>query len=424
MKLLNYTSKYFLILLLPLITIWAVIFYYALLDEIYDSLDDGLENQKVLILKHLDAEDKLAQNQDFSRGNHIITRISKEEYQTFEDRYRDTLMYMQNEEDFEPVRFYESGFEKNGNYYKVKIVTSMVEEDDLIGNLATYLTILYLLMLLSIVLLNNFILRKTWQPFYSLMFQLKNFRIEKDTTLNIKKTNIEEFELLNTTMQRLTEKSRKSYLNQKHFIENASHELQTPLAISINKLELFSEDNSLTEAQTKDIGFVLDNLNRLTRLNKSLLLLSKIENQQFLEEEEVDFTKLTMDIIEDFDDLLQHKQISINWRAKQRLVHFMNKDLARVLLTNLIKNAIVHGKRNEQLSLEISSDSIVISNFSKSGELNSTDLFQRFKKLNSDNRSTGLGLAIAKAITQRYALQLLYNFSATHNFTITFPAPA
>ncbi|HET8829648.1 MAG TPA: histidine kinase dimerization/phospho-acceptor domain-containing protein, partial [Pelobium sp.] len=279
MKLLNYTSKYLLILLLPLITIWAVIFYYALLDEIYDSLDDGLENQKMLILQNPESIEGALANQNFRKGNHVITKIDQHEYSNFKESYRDTLMFMQNENDYEPVRVYESIFKDNGAYYKIKVITSMVEEDDLIENLATYLVILYFLMLISIVLLNNIILRKIWKPFHSLISQLKSFRIEKETTLKIKESDIEEFQLLNQTMEQLTEKSRKSYLNQKHFIENASHELQTPLAISINKLELFSEKNNLNEEQLKDIGFVLDNLGRLTRLNKSLLLLSKIENQ-------------------------------------------------------------------------------------------------------------------------------------------------
>lgn len=421
MKLLNYTSKYLFILLLPLITIWAVIFYYALLDEIYDSLDDGLENQKVLIVQRLHTDKTVPENLDFNRGNHTIKKISKKEYNKFDDNFKDTLMYMQNEEEFEPVRIYESTFKKNETYYKIKIITSMVEEDDLIKNLITYLVVLYLLMLISIVLLNNIVLRKIWKPFYSLISQLKNFRIENETSLNIKSSNIEEFELLNDTMKQLTEKSQKSYLNQKQFIENASHELQTPLAISINKLELFSEKNNLTEEQLEEIGGVLDNLGRLTRLNKSLLLLSKIENQQFVVEESVDFTILIESVCADFEDLLRHKQMTFTILAKEKLVYKMNKDLALILITNLIKNAIIHGAKNENINITVTSKEVVISNIGQAKALNHSDLFARFKKTNTDSRSTGLGLAIAKAITEKYRLQLKYSFDNIHNFSIQFP---
>ncbi|WP_017259023.1 sensor histidine kinase [Pedobacter arcticus] len=421
MKLLNYTSKYLLILLVPLITIWAVIFYYALLDEIYDSLDDGLENQKVMVLEHPELIESAFENQNFKKGNHVIEKIGEQEYHNFEESYRDSLMYMQNEKDYEPVRVFESTFKDSGAYYKIKIITSMVEEDDLIKNLATYLIILYLLILISIVSLNNFVLRKIWKPFYSLIDQLKSFRIENETTLKINKTDIDEFELLNQTMEQLTEKSRKSYLNQKHFIENASHELQTPLAISINKLELFSEKNDLTEEQLKDVGFVLDNLARLTRLNKSLLLLSKIENQQFVEVERVDFESLVNHIAQDFEDLLLHKGTTLNIVVKNELQYQMNKDLAIIMLTNLMKNAIVHGVKQGTINIVILGKQLILSNYGVNHALDDDKLFSRFEKMNTDSRSTGLGLAIAKAITQKYQLQLNYTYSTIHNFIVVFP---
>lgn len=408
--------------MLPLITIWAVLFYYAMLDEIYDSLDDGLENQKILILQHSESLEAAFSNQDFTKGNHLITKIDKKEYSKFEENYRDTSMYMLNEEDYEPVRIYESTFKEDGEYFKIKIITSMVEEDDLIKNLATYLIVLYLLMLISIIVLNNITLRKIWKPFNNLISQLKTYRIEKEVTLKIEKTNIEEFQLLNQTMEQLTEKSRTSYLNQKHFIENASHELQTPLAISINKLELFSEKNDLNDDQLKDIGFVLDNLGRLTRLNKSLLLLSKIENQQFLEEENVKFDELVDGIAVDFEDLLQHKGMKLNIEHKHSLAYKMNKDLAIILLTNLFKNSIVHGLKNQTIDVQISENELMVSNFGLPTELDSNNLFSRFKKMNTDAKSTGLGLAIAKAITQKYNLKLSYNYTHKHNFVIRFPS--
>lgn len=420
MKLLNYTSKYLLILLVPIITIWAVIFYYALLDEIYDSLDDGLENQKAMILERPELMGSAFENHNFKKGNHVITKIDKQEYHDFEESYRDSLMYMQNEKDYEPVRVYESTFKEDNAFYKIKIITSMVEEDDLIKNLATYLIILYLLMLISIILLNNIILRKIWKPFYHLIEQLKRFRIENEVALKVSETNIDEFGLLNQTMERLTEKSRQSYLNQKHFIENASHELQTPLAISINKLELFSEKNQLNEEQLKDIGFVLDNLARLTRLNKSLLLLSKIENQQFVAEESVNFVHLVHHISQDFEDLLQHKKMTLNVAVKSELIYKMNKDLAIILLTNLIKNAIIHGIKAGTITIEISDKLLMISNYGIVKPLDSNNLFSRFKKMNTDSRSTGLGLAIAKAITQKYQLKLSYTYNETHNFLLQF----
>ncbi|RKD13798.1 two-component sensor histidine kinase [Pelobium manganitolerans] len=421
MKLLNHTSKYLFILLLPLLTIWAVIFYYALLDEIYDSLDDGLENQKVLLLQDFAAGRPIETPERFDKQNHRITQISAEEFKEAEDDFRDSLMYMQNEQEFEPVRIYESAFRLGDKYYRLQIATSMVEEDDLIKSVIKYLIILYLLLLASIILLNNIVLRKVWKPFYSLIAQLKQFRIEKENAIQTHDSNVEEFQLLNATVAQLTHKSRESYINQKQFIENAAHELQTPLAISINKLELFSEKHPLSDDQLAEIGSVLDNLNRLTRLNKSLLLLSKIENKQFLELERVDFNELLQQLASDFEDLLQHKQIRFTVKSSAPLQYSLNAGLATILVTNLLKNAIVHGKKESEIQASISYNQITISNTGTAKALNTNDVFTRFKKQNPDSRSTGLGLAIAKAIADRYHLQLQYHFDGQHHFTLAFP---
>lgn len=420
MKLLNHTSKYLAILLVPLLTIWAFIFYYAMLDEIYDSLDDGLENQKVLLLQRLPTNPAILQHNDLDLWNHDITLISKNHYERFEDRYSDTLMYMLNEKDFEPVRVYETRLAYNNQYYKVKFITSMVEEDDLIQDLVLYLIVLYASLMITIVVLNNWMLKKIWRPFHSLMGQLRNFRIEKNHHIKTMDTTIEEFKLLNSSVTTLIDQSRARYLEQQHFIENASHELQTPLAISINKLELFLENTHLPEDDVKTMVSILDNLGRLTRLNKSLLLLSKIENRQFIDEEVIDFNRLTAKTIGDFEDLAAHKNIDLYFESVGNLNFQMNKDLAIILLTNLIKNAIVHGQKNTTVTIQIHQKTISIRNFGVLEALDRSVIFLRFKKLSNDNRSTGLGLAIAKAISEKYGIQLDYSFTEQHVFSLDF----
>lgn len=421
MKLLNHTTKYLSLLLLPLMTVWAIAFYYAMLDEIYDSLDDGLENQKILLIQRIQKDPTILQNSDFNGHAYAFRPISEQQFKQFKESYRDTLMYMYNEDDFEPVRIFESTLKHDTDFYKVKIITSMVEEDDLIADLVKYLIGLYVLLVISILLLNNIVLKKIWKPFYHSIAQLKNFKIEKENTITTTPSNIDEFELLNETITKLIKKSSDSYIEQKQFIENASHELQTPLAISINKLELFLENHDMDENQTKAIASVLDNLDRLTRLNKSLLLLSKIENKQFLEEELVDFTKLTADILDDFEDLLAHKTMPVNFENNAIPKLKMNKDLAIILLTNFIKNAIVHGQPNTEIHIRLESNLWSISNIGHPEALNQNILFTRFKNVGNNKKSSGLGLAINKAIATKYNLELSYHFNDQHTFFIHFP---
>ena len=420
MKLLNHTSKHLSLLLLPVIALWAVAFYYAMLDEAYDSLDDSLKNQKKLLLKRIQNDPSLLEHTDFTKNVYAFKPISKEAYDNFKESFHDTIMNLYNEEEFESVRIHESAIKHNNHFYQLKIIASTVEIDNLVRDLVKYLIGLYLLIVVSLLLLNNIILKKTWKPFYHSINQLKKFKIEKENKITTEATDIDEFQLLNDTISKLIKKSSNSYTEQKQFIENASHELQTPVANSIHKLELFIENNQLDEKQTKDLSSVLDNLDRLTRLNKSLLLLSKIENKQFIDEERVDFLKLTETIIHDFKDLLAHKGMSINFESNSAPKIKMNKDLAIILLTNFIKNAITHGHPNTEILISLDNNLWSITNVGAPEALNQNLLFTRFRKIGSNTKSTGLGLAINKAIANKYDLELSYNFNDLHTFLIHF----
>lgn len=421
MKLLNYTTSYFAAILLVLLGIWAVIFYLEMLDEIYDSLDDGLDNQKMLVINRAKNDPEIIQRLNFEDGSYTIRPISNKRAINFRDSYRDTLMYMQNEKDYEPVRLLETVFKKGDEFYKLKIITSMVEEDDLIEDLLFSLILLYVGLILSIVLLNNLILKKIWNPFYGLLQQLKNFRLEKDQKINTVSSNIEEFNLLNTRIEQMLEKSVSSYNSQKQFIENAAHELQTPLAISINKLELLVENEDLNNQQIELVASVLNNLEGLTRMNNSLLLLSKIENQQFPDEQEVVFNDLIEELRQDYEDFAGHKQIKINIESTSVLKYRMNRGLAKILLSNLLKNAIVHGQKQSNIEILISENNFTIRNSSNQGSLNPEKVFSRFQKNSGSKNSNGIGLAIAKTIAKKYNFQLKYFYTEKHNFQLNFP---
>ncbi|MDT0649357.1 HAMP domain-containing sensor histidine kinase [Autumnicola edwardsiae] len=420
MKLLNYTTKYFAGILFLLLTLWAVLFYFAMLDEIYDSMDDGLENQKILVIQRAAENPVVLAKNEFGDGYYTIKKVRARAAKNFKESYRDTLMYMQNEEDFEPVRLLETVFYQNGEYFKLKVITSMVEEDDLVEDLLFSLLWLYFGLIVTILILNNIVLKKIWNPFYKLIDQLKNFNIERSDKIAFEKTPIEEFHLLNKSIERLLQKSVDSYVGQKQFIENASHELQTPLAISINKLELLFEKTELEEEEITILASVLNNLERLTRFNKSLLLLSRIENQQFAVEEKILINEVIFHLKDEFKDLLQHKGMEIQVNVSQAIYIKMNRDLAVILFTNLLKNAIVHSDPNTNIEIEIGGNRVNISNLSSKKKLDKKHLFSRFYKLSDNKNSSGLGVAIAKAIADEYDFSISYNFDDRHQFIVEF----
>lgn len=419
MKLLNYTTGIFSGILFLLLSLWALLFYFEMLDEIYDSLDDGLENHKMQVIQRTQ-QDSLPLDKTTFEDGFQITKVTKADVFGFTDTYRDTLMYMQNEKDYEPARLLISVFEQNGDYYRLKVVTSMVEEDDLVKELFFSLLWLYFGLILSIILLNNMLHRKIWRPFYKLISRLGSFSLEKGTEIKTEPTKIMEFRLLNEQVEKLLNRSVETFNDQKQFIENTSHELQTPLAISINRLELLVEKNDLSETQILEIAGVLENLERLTRFNKSLLLLSKIENQQFPEAEVVNFNALVRQSATEFEDLAKHRSMHIEIQENVILEHRMNKDLALILVSNLLKNALLHGKKGTEVRVEFLQGRLQISNKGSEQALNPNTVFNRFNRATNNKKSNGLGLAISKAIADRFGLRLTYAFTGNHNFNLHF----
>jgi signal transduction histidine kinase len=284
-----------------------------MLDEVYDSIDDGLENHKMLIIQKARENSEVVHKTGFDESNYAIREISKDVAIHMRDIYRDTMLYMQSEEDFEPVRVLTSAFEINNRFYELKIIASMVEEDDLIEDLFFSLIWLYIILVIVILLVNNILLKRVWKPFYTILHQLKTYRLGKDQIPHQITSSVSEFRELNEAVIALLHRNLETFTNQKQFTENAAHELQTPLAIGINKLEFLLEKNDLNETQSEALGQIVQILERLTRLNKSLLLLSKIDNKQFFENEEVFVNGITKSLIESFGDLAEFKRVTINY---------------------------------------------------------------------------------------------------------------
>ena len=418
MKLLNYTSSYFSIILLIIIPIWAGLFYFAMLDEIYDSMDDGLGNQKLLIIRKADQQPDVLLKRKFDEGSYAIQPITYDQAKHHTDVYLDTLMYMQNENDFEPVRMLKTVFSHQNNFYSMKIITSMVEEDDLIFELFIALIWLYLGLMLSILVLNNLLLKKIWRPFNILIDQIGKFKLENPQPLQRSESKVDEFNTLHASVDKMMTTSVGTYQSQKEFIENASHELQTPVAMTLNKLELLAETGRLSKDQLNLISSALDNLTRLKRLNQSLLLLSRIDNRQFPETDQVNINQLTRRLLDDFQDLLEYRSLTCTFRENGTCVWTMHPDLASILISNLIKNAIVHNHQGGKLNILIEFNSFEIYNSGKDQPLDTTKIFNRFFKTEEKENSTGLGLAVVKAIANYSGISVNYSFNSGHLFKL------
>ncbi|MDD2635731.1 MAG: HAMP domain-containing sensor histidine kinase [Bacteroidales bacterium] len=421
MKLLNQSLLYLTLVFLVIIGIWSIIFYVNLKDEIRDSIDDGLDNNRLLILQKIKTDSTLLAQNKFGGNNFEIHPISKQKAHTFKEVYKDTLMYRLNEDDLEPVRILHSTFEHQNNYYEIKIISSLIEEDDLIEDSFWSIVWLFVILIASIIIVNNVVLRKIWNPFYVILERLKTYRLDKDDAPFEIETKTKEFIQLQEASNSLIKHSKEAYNSQKQFTENASHELQTPIAIITNKLELLLESQHLNKNDAKTIAEVINIADRLKKLNNTLLLLTKIENKQFFDEQTVCINENVKEIILNFQEIIDFKNINIVIEEIDNLYVKMDISLAEIILSNLIKNAIFHNIKAGKISIVIKKHEFTICNTGVMTAIDSKTIFNRFAKDQSKSLSTGLGLAVCKSVCKLYDSRISYSFSEKgHCFAVYF----
>lgn len=421
MKLLNKSLIYLSGSFLIIIAVWSIVFFIDLKDEIRDSIDDGLDNSRLLIIEKAGHDTSLLMQHEFGGNNFKIHSVSANDLKKQKTTYSDTLMYRLNEDELEPVRILHTVFVQDDRFYELSIISSMVEEDDLIEDAFWNLLWLFVILILSIIVVNNVVLRKVWNPFHEILYNLKTFDIDKDENPISVNTQIREFRDLQSASNTLINHSKEIFQTQKQFTENASHELQTPLAISMNKLELLLESGKLEISEANTVAEVLQIIERLTRLNKALLLLAKIENKQYINQERIDVNGLASRYLEDFQEFSDYKEIQIVISKNEPTLVFMDSSLANMLISNLIKNALFHNVKQGSIALNFSGSALEISNTGSDKALDKTRIFNRFQKGKTRNESNGLGLSICRAVCDYYEFEITYGFKEEkHSFKINF----
>ncbi|MBK6834145.1 MAG: hypothetical protein IPG89_07685 [Bacteroidetes bacterium] len=218
----------------------------------------------------------------------------------------------------------------------------------------------------------------------------------------------------------MTEKISNDYEKLKNFTENASHELQTPLAIIKGKTELLMQTQGLTEEQSKLISEIDQTSNRLKKLNQTLLLLSKIENNQFKNEKSIDFSEILKSKLEQIEDLIKIKNIKLNAQIESSSQN-INPVLADILISNLLSNALRYTPENGAISIQLNSKEFLISNNGNPLKFGGDKIFDRFHKEGESSESTGLGLALVKQIAVINKQGINYQYSNNmHFFTYIF----
>ena len=303
MKLLRYTHFNLSFLLFLLLGGWGTFFYYTVIDEVMDETDDALANYRDIIVGKILADSTLLDTEDKIIHSYSIRPLTTEEVEHYRDRYYDGTVYIETEDEYEPVRIMKSCFMATDlKYYELELRLSTLERDDLIAAIFKYLVALYIALLCCIIFSTRLILKSVFRPLDRLLEWLENVSPGHPAPYLNPDCRIREFRTLNRAALEMHERAEKAYREQKEFIENASHELQTPLAVINGKLELLAEHENLDEEELKNIDDMFRSLHRAIQLNKSLLLLSRIQNRQFEEVTEVDMNPHVRKILELLSD--------------------------------------------------------------------------------------------------------------------------
>ncbi len=308
----------------------------------------------------------------------------------------------------------------NGKLYHLQIETNIEEADETMLAIAVVTLLFFALLVIGFILLNRRIAKQIWRPFRNTLEKLKSFDLTTQQTVSFDKTDIEEFEELNQSLQKLMAKNISVYNLQKTFIENASHELQTPLAVLKSKLDLLLQNKNLTNEQSEIINAIELPLSRVSRINKNLLLLAKIENKQFSVVENIELTEVINETLELLIDYTTAKQITVDKNLPEKLALTCNKTLLEILISNLLINSIVHNAENGKINIDFSGRTLTVSNTGKIA-LDNKKIFERFIVSSSETANSGLGLAIVKEICNRYQWQINYTFQNNlHSFSVQF----
>lgn len=429
MKLLHAISLRLLALTAIVLAFWSFFFYFEMIEEVNDEVDDTLEDYaEAIIVRSLAGEE--IPTVSIGTNNQFFQKPVSEEYarQHKHIRYSDRDVFIHEKNEYEPARVLSYIYQdNNGQFHELEVSTPHIDKDDLRETIFYAVVVLFGSLLLSVIAVSVFSIHRTMRPLRRLLRWVENFQIGKKSQPLDNPTRIREFAQLNTTVEESMMRSQQLFEQQKTFLGNASHELQTPIAATMNRLEMLINDDTLSEAQMGSLLKAIHSLENMSQLNRSLLTFSKIENGQFNDAQGVDFTRLAEEILTELQPLFALRKITVEKQWRESFVPAIDPTLARMMLTNLMKNAFVHNRDGGTIVIESRSQRFSIANDGQEQPLDAEKIFEPFfrnalksQKTEEEKNTSGIGLALVRAICIQSNLTIRYDFeNSRHHFHIS-----
>lgn len=415
MKLFEKTRRTHIIYSVIIFILSGSIVYFTLKNIVSEKQDEKLLWDKELIARKIKYEYPLPifDVEDFKSKTPIKDTLY----------FKDTLIYqvVNNIENYELYRQLTSVETLQGKTYRIITRSSIMRNQDFILGVTLAVGVIIFIMILTVYFVNSFSMRKVWLPFYHNLETLKNFSVENNKPIDLKESDIDEFQELNSSLSKLTTKINSDFNNLKEFTENASHEMQTPLAIMQSKSELLLQSENLNKDQISQIKAIYQSVQRLSKLNKTLLLLSKIENRQFKDVELIHVNQVIDKHLEIFEDFIDNKNLKVEMKSTMEVEIEANPLLFDMIISNLISNAIKHNIEGGHIEVLTTNLFVSVSNSGIPPKIESEALFERFKKESTAANSFGLGLAIVKKICDNNDWKITHSYvEDQHNISIYF----
>ena len=408
--------------LLVIMSLWATLFYVAMVDEIRDEADDSLEDYSSLIITRVLAGRELPQVGDGSNNSFTLTPVDAA-YAAEQPhlKYEDHDFYIAEKQETEPARVLTTIFhDEQGKYYELQVATPTFEKTDLFQSILWWVVALYVVLLLITLGVTMLIFYGSMRPMYAMLQWLDSYKPGAKPSPVPVSADVKEFARLGRALQGAVDRSEELVERQSQFIGNASHELQTPLAIIGNRVEWLLDGGNLPDEHASEMFMIQSTLGLAVRLNKTLLLLTKIENGKFPESVEVDVARLVQDSVEMYGEIYASRQMTVRVDIEDDVKVEMNESLAATLVSNLIKNMYVHSAEGAEGRVVVRSNQLIVENDGEQA-LDGERIFDRFYQGSKSKGSMGLGLPLVAAVCRTYSLGVKYQFKAgRHCFIVDF----
>lgn len=414
MKLLIKTNQFYFIFLLLLFPVMIAVDYYLIRYLVNKEVNEILRHEGERLLFHIEKEGGLPPS------GYIFDTLQVGETTHLPGRLIDTLIYDAYANESIPYRKYEFTARVGDENLKISLRHILLEMNKLSWWLFMATALVLVLMVMGVFFINQKIYTWVWKPFYHDLLTLKRYDVNSKKPVQLESSGIREFEILNKVITSLMEQVEKDFQKLKEFNEDISHEIQTPLSIIRNKMVLLLESQHLNEKELQWVQAAYQEVNKLSKIGKSLTLISRIENQEFKRIDDVDLRILVENIVSNMAEIIHFKELEVTAQLKPVAVK-CDLILANILFTNLLKNAIQHNQKGGYIRMFLSEHQFEIENTGDILKTETARLFNRFQKGDTTTDSLGLGLAINQKICEIYGFQLDYEHQeGKHRFILQF----